>query len=258
MPAGRIRVGPEVEQSALNSGGKLLHCGFLRQNPFTIESLDGTEMSRIMGSGGALPAPYWEQARLELAAADPVLGKIIELAGHAVLRPRHDPFFSLSRSIVGQQISVKAAESVWKKMLASLGEITPDAIARETEDSLRECGLSRPKARYLLSLAAHFIDGSLQQEQWRDMDDEAVIERLVQVKGIGRWTAEMFLIFHLLRPDVLPVDDIGIQRAMANHYTTGARPNANQMRTIAVPWHPWRSVASWYLWRSLDAIPVEY
>ena len=215
-------------------------------------------MSRIMGGGNAYPAPYWEEARHALAAADPVLGKVIELAGDSILRPRHDPFFSLSRSIVGQQISVKAAESVWQKMLAHVGEITPKAIAGENEDSLRECGLSRPKARYILSLAEHFIDGSLQQEQWSEMDDEAVIERLVQVKGIGRWTAEMFLIFHLLRPDVLPVDDIGIQKAIGNHFNGGVRPGPREMVAIAEPWRPWRSVASWYLWRSLDAIPVEY
>ena len=175
-----------------------------------------------------------------------------------MLRPRHDPFFSLSRSIVGQQISVKAAESVWGKMLGHMGEITPAAVAGENEESLRGCGLSRQKARYLLSLAEHFIDGSLRQEQWSEMDDEAVIGRLVQVKGIGRWTAEMFLIFHLLRPDVLPVDDIGIQKAIGNHFNGGVRPSAREMAVIAEPWRPWRSVASWYLWRSLDAVPVEY
>ena len=215
-------------------------------------------MSRIMGSGNAYPAPYWKEARQALAAVDPILGKVIEIGGDSILRPRHDPFFSLSRSIVGQQISVKAAESVWQKMLALMGDVTPQAVADENEDSLRECGLSRPKARYILNLAEHFIDGSLKQEQWSEMDDEAVIERLVQVKGIGRWTAEMFLIFHLLRPDVLPLGDIGIQKAIANNFNGGIRPSAKEMATIAEPWRPWRSVASWYLWRSLDAVPVEY
>ena len=215
-------------------------------------------MSRIMGGGNAYPAPYWEEARQALSEADPALGKIIKAAGDSILRPRHDPFFSLSRSIVGQQISVKAAESVWQKMLGHMGEITPATVAGENEDSLRECGLSRPKARYLLSLAEHFTDGSLHQEDWHQMDDEAVIERLVQVKGIGRWTAEMFLIFHLVRPDVLPVGDIGIQKAIANHFNGGIRPGPGEMVVIAEPWRPWRSVASWYLWRSLDAVPVEY
>ena len=211
-----------------------------------------------MGSGDGYPAPYWEEALRALAAADARFGRIIALAGDSMLRPRHDPFFSLSRSIVGQQISVKAAESVWRKMLGHMGEITPRAVSGENVDSLRGCGLSRQKAGYLLSLAAHFIDGSLRQEQWSEMDDEAVIERLVQVKGIGRWTAEMFLIFHLLRPDVLPVDDIGIQKAIGNHFNHGVRPSAKEMLAITEPWRPWRSVASWYLWRSLDAVPVEY
>lgn len=215
-------------------------------------------MSRIMGGGDGYPAPYWKEALQALAAADARFGRIIALAGDSMLRPRHDPFFSLSRSIVGQQISVKAAESVWQKMLGHMGEITPGAVAGENVERLRGCGLSRQKASYLLSLADHFIDGSLQQEQWSEMDDEAVIERLVQVKGIGRWTAEMFLIFHLLRPDVLPVDDIGIQKAIGNHFNEGVRPSAGEMKAIAEPWRPWRSVASWYLWRSLDAVPVEY
>lgn len=215
-------------------------------------------MSRVMGGGGELPAPYWDEARRGLAEADPALGRLIARAGESMLRPRHDPFFSLSRSIVGQQISVKAAESVWQKMLGRLGEISPVAVGGQDVDSLRQCGLSRQKAAYLLSLAGHFLNGSLQQEKWHEMDDEAVIERLVQVKGIGRWTAEMFLIFHLLRPDVLPVDDIGIQKAIANHFNDGVRPKAKEMIAIAEAWRPWRSVASWYLWRSLDAVPVEY
>ena len=216
------------------------------------------ELSKIMGSGGEQPAPYWSEARRELTGADPALGKLIARAGDAMLRPRHDPFFSLSRSIVGQQISVKAAESVWQKMLGRLGEVSPATMSGQDVESLRQCGLSRQKAAYLLSLAGHFLDGSLQQEQWQAMDDESVIDRLVQVKGIGRWTAEMFLIFHLLRPDVLPVDDIGIQKAIANHFNDGIRPKAKEMIAIAEPWRPWRSVASWYLWRSLDAVPVEY
>ncbi len=211
-----------------------------------------------MDNGETQSAPWWHEARRQLGEADPALGKIIESAGDAMLQPRYDAFFSLSRSIVGQQISVQAAESVWRKVFTALGEISPQAIIGQDEESLRGCGLSRQKARYLLSLAGHFIDGTLQQQQWHRMDDEAVIERLVQVKGIGRWTAEMFLMFHLLRPDVLPVDDIGIQRAIANHFTEGARPSAGQMRAIAEPWRPWRSVACWYLWRSLDVIPVEY
>lgn len=204
------------------------------------------------------PAPYWREACRILADADPVLAGMIKTAGGAALRPRRDPFYSLARSIVGQQISVKAAESVWQKLMARVETMAPRHVADHDEDSLRACGLSRQKALYMLSLAGHFLDGSLALDQWPDMDDETVIDQLTQVKGIGRWTAEMFLIFHLVRPDVLPVADIGIQKAMSNHYTGGEKPTAARMIEIAEPWRPWRSVAVWYLWRSLDAIPVEY
>ena len=212
--------------------------------------------SRTGGSGDAVP--YWAEARKALCRADPILGKLIRAAGGSVLQPRNDPFFSLSRSIVAQQISVHAAEAVWQKLIAHVGAMTPGAMAGQTEDALRGCGLSRPKARYLLSLAEHFTEGGLDQEPWRRMEDDAVIERLVEVKGIGRWTAEMFLIFYLLRPDVLPVADVGIQKAIASHFNGGVRPGPDVMFAIAEPWRPWRSVASWYLWRSLDAVPVEY
>ena len=211
-----------------------------------------------VGKGAEATPPYWAEARNALVQADPILGNLIRDAGTSVLRPRNDPFFSLSRSIVGQQISVHAAEAVWQRLVAHVGKMSPDTMASQTEDALRGCGLSRPKARYLLSLAEHSTNGALDQESWHRMDDDEVIERLVQVKGIGRWTAEMFLIFHLLRPDVLPVGDIGIQKAIANHFNGGARPGPDEMVAIAEPWRPWRSVASWYLWRSLDAVPVEY
>ena len=204
------------------------------------------------------PPAYWDDACRRLKRADRVLGRLIKAAGASSLRPRRDAFFSLARSIVGQQISVLAAESVWRKLGERLGEVSPDALAGEDEDSLRACGLSRPKARYLLSLAGHFRAGSLDLAEWPELDDEDVIERLCRVEGIGRWTAEMFLIFHLTRPDVLPVADLGLQRAIGRHYGGGAKPTAADMRAIAEPWRPWRSVAVWYLWRSLDAVPVEY
>ena len=213
---------------------------------------------RSMTGTSADAAPYWAEARQALGRADPILGNLIRAAEGSALRPRNDPFFSLSRSIVAQQISIHAAEAVWQKLIAHVGTMTPGAVARQTEDALRGCGLSRPKTRYLLSLAEHFTEGTLDQESWDQMDDDAVIARLVQVKGIGRWTAEMFLIFHLLRPDVLPVADIGIQKAIAKHFNDGIRPSPDDMVSIAEPWRPWRSAASWYLWRSLDAVPVDY
>ena len=124
--------------------------------------------------------------------------------------------------------------------------------------TLRRAGLSERKAEYLRDLARHFATGALDPREWPALDDEALIERLVDVKGIGRWTAEMFLIFHELRPDILPVDDIGLIRAVALHYHDGTRMSAAELRAFGARWAPWRSVATWYLWRSLDPLPVEY
>ena len=204
------------------------------------------------------PPPYWNKARRHLKAADDVMAALIKDSRAAALRPRDDPFFSLARSIVGQQISVKAAESVWGKLEDAAGDITPGNVTDLGADRLRACGVTRMKAGYLMSLSGHFLDGSLDVPSCKKLADEAVIEQLTQVKGIGRWTAEMFLIFYLQRPDVLPLGDIGVQRAIGNHYNGGERPDAETMRRFAEPWRPWRSVAVWYLWRSLDAVPVDY
>jgi len=160
--------------------------------------------------------PHWAEACEALSRADPVLAGLIQVAGKSVLQPRNDAFYSLSRSIVAQQISVHAAEAVWQRLTAAVGSMTPSAVCGHSEKALHACGLSRRKASYLLNLAEHFRDGALAGKSWHRMDDEQVIETLVEIKGIGRWTAEMFLIFHLLRPDVLPVTDIGIQKADAS------------------------------------------
>ena len=206
----------------------------------------------------APPPPYWDEARRALAAADPVMAGVIAAAGGAALRPRRDAFHSLARSIVGQQISVKAAESVWGRLAAHCGAVTPAALAGRTGEELRACGLSLRKAGYLLGLAERFASGAIDPDALRRLDDEAAVEALCRAKGVGRWTAEMFLIFHMLRPDVLPLADLGVQRAIGNLYAGGERPTAEAMRAAAEPWRPWRSVAVWYLWRSLDAVPVEY
>ena len=174
------------------------------------------------------------------------------------LRGRGDAFGTLARSIVGQQISVKAAESVWSKLIAAVGAATPERIGTCAVSELTGCGLSKRKAEYLRDLAAHFGDGRLRPNRWARMDDEAVIEDLTRVRGIGRWTAEMFLIFNLCRPDVLPVDDIGLARAVANHSFEGRMPDRHALLALGQRWRPWRSVATWYLWRSLDPVPVEY
>ncbi|MBK6956971.1 MAG: DNA-3-methyladenine glycosylase 2 family protein [Nitrosomonas sp.] len=201
---------------------------------------------------------YWTQAIQELAACDKVMQQLIRQFEDATLTSRGCAFTTLARSIVGQQISVKAAESVWQKVIRAIPDMTPHTIAEAEQDLLRACGLSARKITYLQDLSRHFTEGSLNETTWTDRDDETIIKQLTEVKGIGRWTAEMFLIFHLQRPDVLPLDDIGLQRAMSLHYLDKQPIDKKTMLELAKPWQPWRSVATWYLWRSLDPLPVEY
>lgn len=208
---------------------------------------------------------YWPRARRTLAAADPVLGAIIARYPRAALISRGDAFVTLARSIVGQQISVRAADSVWTRLAAACPDPTPRGLLRKRATTLRACGLSERKVEYLRDLARHFESGALDLRELTRMDDEAVIARLTDVHGIGRWTAEMFLIFNLLRPDVLPLDDIGLLKAIGRHYLDDApardllaAAGREKVLALSAPWAPWRSVATWYLWRSLDPVPVEY
>jgi DNA-3-methyladenine glycosylase II len=211
---------------------------------------------------------YWDDATRALRRADPVMGRLIRGIADAHLTRRGDAFTTLSRAIVGQQISVKAAQTIWNRFTgacdagedaAALGvRLDPARVARMRLPKLRTCGLSARKADYLRDLARHFTSGTLDPTEWPALGDEALIERLTNVNGIGRWTAEMFLIFHEMRADVFPVGDIGLQNAIARHYNGDERLPVDGMREIATAWQPWRSVASWYLWRSLDPIPVEY
>jgi len=202
--------------------------------------------------------PYWKQATRELARSDAVLKRLIAKHRGFVLGSRGDAYQTLARAIVGQQISVKAAQSVWERLLAAAGAVSPAVIHAMQHDALRACGLSERKALYLRDLAAHFVEEVFDLARWPALSDEELIEQLVKVKGIGRWTAEMFLIFYMARPDVLPLDDLGLQKAIRLHYANGRVLSERRMRAIAKPWAPWRSVATWYLWRSLDPIPVEY
>ncbi len=201
---------------------------------------------------------YWPRAIAHLSASDPVIGRIIADYPAECLESREDPFGTLARSIVGQQISVVAASAVWRRVEDLLGGVEPRAVAAADDGALLGCGLSRSKTRYLKHLADRFVDGSVEPRRWAGLDDDAVIAELSQLKGIGRWTAEMFLMFGLMRPDVLPLGDVGLQRAMGTHYRGGGKLGAAEMQSIADAWRPWRSVATWYLWRSLDPLPVEY
>ena len=208
--------------------------------------------------------PFWDDAARALAARDPVLGALIAAYPGLHLIRRGDPFTTLARAIVGQQISVKAAQVIWGRLVIACSagkpgaKLDPSLVQRKRIATLRTCGLSERKAEYIRDLAKHFVSTRLDPDAWPALDDEALIEALVDVKGIGRWTAEMFLMFHELRADVLPVDDIGLQKAVAMHYFNGERPTLGELRAFGERWRPYRSVATWYLWRSLDPIPVEY
>jgi DNA-3-methyladenine glycosylase II len=208
---------------------------------------------------------YWPKAKRALTAADPLLGSIIRRHPRIALASRGDPFSTLARSIVGQQISVKAADAVWSRLHAACPDMMPRAILRKRATTLRNCGLSERKVEYLADLARHFERDHIDIPTLQAASDEEVIETLTAVRGIGRWTAEMFLIFNLMRPDVLPLDDLGLLKAISLHYLDGEptemllkRDGRARITQLASAWTPWRSVATWYLWRSLDPVPVEY
>ena len=205
---------------------------------------------------------YWDDACKHLAKRDRVMRKLIPQCGEGRLQSRGDAFTTLARSIVGQQISVKAAQSVWDRFVALMQEPTtrlkPSAVLSAGTDTLRSAGLSARKVEYLCDLAQHFDSGALQVRQWQHMDDEAIVEQLVAIRGIGRWTAEMFLIFHLMRPNVMPLDDLGLLKGISHNYFSGEPVSRAEAREVGDAWAPYRSVATWYIWRSLDPLPVDY
>ncbi|MDO5288428.1 MAG: DNA-3-methyladenine glycosylase 2 family protein [Pseudomonadota bacterium] len=206
----------------------------------------------------AITPAYWADACAHLAKKDRVMRRLIPQFGSACLQSRGDAFVTLARSIVGQQISVKAAQSVWNRFEALPRRMTPAGVLKLKVDDMRAAGLSARKVEYLVDLALHFDSGRIHVKQWSGMDDEAIIAELVAIRGIGRWTAEMFLMFHLLRPDVLPLDDVGLIKGISVNYFSGEPVSRAEAREVAQAWAPWRSVATWYLWRSLEPLPVAY
>ena len=201
---------------------------------------------------------FWENAKKELIQKDRKLGKIIKNYSKDFLFSKSDPFYTLARSIVGQQISVKAAQSVWDKVENKLGKIEVISIHKSHHMTLKSCGLSRQKISYLKSLSYAFLNKEVNLKNWENMKDEQIIEELVKIKGIGKWTAEMFLIFNLCRPDVFPADDIGLIKGICICYGLKYPISKEHALKLSKKWRPWRSVATWYFWRSLDPIPVEY
>jgi DNA-3-methyladenine glycosylase II len=186
---------------------------------------------------------------------DRIMNKLIPQFGDMHLRGHPDPFTTLARSIVGQQVTVKAAELAWQKLRALCPKMLPSQVIKAGAAELAACGLSKRKTEYILDLADHFKARRVHADLWSQMDDEAVIAELVQIRGITRWTAEMFLIFNLLRPNVLPLDDPGLIQGISQNYFSGEPVSRSDAREVAANWEPWRTVATWYLWRSLDPVP---
>jgi len=205
-----------------------------------------------------LTPDYWEDACKHLMKKDRVMKRLIPQFGEACLQTRGDAFVTLARSIVGQQISVKAAQTVWDRFALLPKKITAGNVLKLKVDDMRGAGLSARKVEYLVDLALHFDSGAVRAAAWNAMDDEAIIAELIGIRGIGRWTAEMFLIFHLMRPNVLPLDDVGLINGISKSYFSGDVVSRSDAREVAAAWTPYCSVATWYIWRSLDPVPVEY
>ena len=201
---------------------------------------------------------YWAQACQHLIKKDRVMKRLIPQFGDACLQSRGDAFVTLARSIVGQQISVKAAQTVWDRFSALPKKITPAYVLKLKVDDMRAAGLSVRKVEYLVDLALHFSSKQVMESQWASMEDDAIIDELVAIRGIGRWTAEMFLIFYLMRPNVLPLDDVGLINGISRNYFSGEPVSRSDAREVAQAWQPYCTVATWYIWRSLDPVPVVY
>ena len=209
-------------------------------------------MLRNMAENGA-----FEAARRTLAETDPILSPFIEAIGPCRLAPAPDPFIALVEAIISQQLSVKAADTIFARLVSICPgkSITPKKIVSADESALREAGLSRQKIGYMKDLAGRWVAGEIRPKEFHSLPDEEIIARLIEVKGIGRWTAEMFLIFALNRTDVLPVGDLGLKKAVRQAYRLRQLPSPEDIQKIADPWRPYRSIATWYLWKSLNNGP---
>ncbi|TDG09478.1 DNA-3-methyladenine glycosylase 2 family protein [Paraburkholderia guartelaensis] len=235
------------------------------------EVLDGAAIDAVLSNGPAAleavePAAnalgdlefevqrpdYWDKACADLVKRDRILKKLIPKFGPVHLLSRDDPFVTLARSVVGQQISTAAAQALWQRVEAACPKLVPQQFLKLGHEKLAACGLSKRKTEYILDLAQHFVSGALHVGKWISMDDEDVIAELTAIRGIGRWTAEMFLIFNLARPNVLPLDDLGLIRAISVNYFSGEPVTRSEAREVAANWEPWRTVATWYMWRSLE------
>ncbi|DAC09328.1 MAG: hypothetical protein CBC63_08385 [Euryarchaeota archaeon TMED103] len=199
---------------------------------------------------------YWDRAKKELSRKDDVLHEIINQFDDLELVSRGDLFYTLIRSVIGQQISVKAASTVWSRFCERIGDIEPDNILSADIEELRSCGLSQRKAEYVTGISESWSD--YDSLEWKEMSDEEIIQELIKLRGVGKWTAEMILIFTMLRPDVFPIGDIGMIRGIEKSYNSGERMSREELYAVSEKWKPWRTVACCFMWRTVDPEPVEY
>ena len=205
------------------------------------------------------PPAYWNSAKKKLSKRDPVLKKVIKKFNKGFLTTRKDPFFSLCRTIVGQQISTKAADSIWLKFEKKCKKkIIPKNVLKLSLSTLRSAGLSRQKISYLKNIAKSFKNKSFNIRDLKKMNDEQAISYITQLKGLGIWSAQMFLMFNLNRPDIFPTKDIGLVRAISKNYKTSYPPSERFLNKISKLHFGYRSVFTWYMWRSIDPTDVEY
>ncbi len=201
---------------------------------------------------------YWQDAIAYLSEQDAIMAQLIATYYDESLTNYHNPFYTLMRAIVGQQISVKAADAIWGRLELNIQTFSPETFLGIEETQLRQWGLSRHKISYITNIAYGFKDGTLTPHLWSQMSDQEVAKQLISIKGIGRWTAEMFLIFHLHRPDIFPIADLGLINAINCYYTKKSPLSKTDILELSQQWKPYRTVATWYLWRSLDPVPVQY
>ncbi len=202
--------------------------------------------------------PYWQEATNYLATKDRIIARLIASYPNEVMTNHQNPFSTLVKAIVGQQISIKAAATICQRLESLIGNFSTEDYLQAKEDDLRQCGLSRPKIRYITNVANALESGKLTPATWSTMSDDQIAKQLMSISGIGTWTAQMFLIFHLHRADILPLGDIGLINAIKLHYASGKDLSKSEIKKLAQLWQPYRTVATWYLWRSLDPIPVQY
>ena len=200
----------------------------------------------------------WLLAINNLKKKDKILKEIINKYKSEKLHSKKNAFLTLAKSITGQQISVKAANSIWLQLEKKIKKIDPSNILKTKINGIKKCGFSKQKANYIFNLANFFKKNKNIENKWEKIEDEEVIDDLIKIKGIGRWTAEMFLIFYLLRPNVFPCTDIGLIKAISINYKLKYPLKDSEIKKFKKKWAPWSTVATWYLWRSLDPIPVKY